>query len=251
MAWTRQQTAVYVQAAGSGTLSLTANITATTANNLLILGFIGTSAPSFSYTGGGTPVETAAITTSTPVSAGLWFIPSCPSGITQVSATQSAFGACALVVGEYHDSNGSNSTPLDVTVTNDNGFGTANPWTSGTTTTLAGISELAIGLGIQWRAVVGTLTATGSWSANGTPLASTSAGEPALILQDILGTGSTTGVAATGTFSAVGSQQVQGFAATFKPAATGGGGNAFAPGVLGTTPLSIFIQTDDIFWKAN
>lgn len=212
----------YAQCAGSGASSLTATLDSnTTAGNLLVLCYaVDNSVPTWAFTGG-SPTTSSATEVTSPIWMGMRYIANVASGISAVTMNFS-FGPACLAVVEY--SGIATSSPLDQVHSNDNGFGSSNPQTSGTTSTLAATDDLAVGFLTQWRSVASvTMTATGSWTIYGTQIGSTSAGEPSVCVEDILGTGSTTGVAATANASSTSSTQVEAFVATFKAAAGGGG----------------------------
>jgi hypothetical protein len=200
-----------VAAVTSGAATLTATIAASKANSLIVayLTVLGTSGAITVKTNSGTSL-TIAKNLTTPFLAGVYFLPASPAGVTSI-ATTFTFNQASLIVAEY---SGILASPLDQAAGKDNGFDTGAPnWTSGATAALAQSGDLVLGFASEVRKGTRTFTPGSGF----TSVITTSDG--IAYMEEMLAYGSTTGIAATGTFSPTTTDyEVMAFVVAFKQA---------------------------------
>jgi hypothetical protein len=190
---------------------LTVTITASQANSLIVayLTVLGTSGAITVKTNSGTSL-TIAKNLTTPFLAGVYFLPASPAGVTSIVATFT-FNQAELIVAEY---SGTLASPLDKATGLDNGFDPGSPnWTSSATAVLAQSGDLVLGFASEVRQGGRTFTPGSGFSS----VVTTSDG--LAYMEEMLAYASTTGIAATGTFTPTTTDyQVMAFVAAFKQA---------------------------------
>lgn len=209
----RRQTAQAISTSGTASLAATFP-TATQAGNLLVA-FVTRSGGTTitNVTASNSTTLTQAVALNTAAFAAIYYYPNCPSGITGITLTLT-FDSCSIQIAEY--SGIATSSPLDKTSSHDGGFSPGSTsWTSSTTATLSQTGELIVGGGVEWRAITTVMSAGTGF--NSVLLSS----DNRTIYEDIIGDGTTTAIAATGTATNLTNGQVYALVATFLPTSSG------------------------------
>jgi uncharacterized membrane protein len=188
----------------------------------------GTPAPTISDNKSDTYTLVTSVTGNTSTAIlGLYVLPNNPGGITSITCTPQGYTDVFMIGMELSGAAASNV--VDQFSVNDNGYNSANPWTSNATSTQNTSGDYGIGVAFEIYQGAQTFTAGSGW----TGVATDSSGS--IFLEEQNTVSGTSAIAATGNISNINSARVITIAATLKPSGGGSGSPNFT---LSATPSS-------------